>query len=388
MPVINDVRLRSSQPITLYIDSRGGSTFHARMIHGLLKTPTQDGSTRRLITVAAGTAASAAADMLASGDYAIAYPHAYILFHGTRQRLPQQNVTKEYASSLAEHLKETNEGFALILANRSFRRFFFRYILMKPKFDSLKEELGRPNMEDVECMAELLKRNVESHASLPERALSQHRRLTQLENYILSRYRRKFPNDGHFEAFVLRCLITYELKENGRDPSWTFSEVGLAQMQDDFLILKDYRTGQHASSIEGLVRQWGAFCLDQEQRKVYSTIPAEKRDEWLRLSTGENVRALWYFFVSICRFLQEGENTLSAEDAYHFGLVDEVAGRTDLPCFRMIAEDADASERDAATQEELQTEVPTTIAAAGDIEITSDPKESPEPEKKHSAKAN
>jgi len=84
-PTINSLRHSSSDPITLYIDSRGGTIHCAEVIRRLITAPNQDGAHCRLITVVTGLAASAAADLLALGDYAIAYPHAHILYHGSRQ---------------------------------------------------------------------------------------------------------------------------------------------------------------------------------------------------------------------------------------------------------------------------------------------------------------
>ena len=78
-PDICRLRAECAEPITAYIDSRGGSTLAADHLFALLKTPTQDGN----VTVATTRAASAAADILALGDYAIAYPHAVVHFHGT-----------------------------------------------------------------------------------------------------------------------------------------------------------------------------------------------------------------------------------------------------------------------------------------------------------------
>ena len=71
-PRIKELRAASGDPITLYIDSPGGSSAVAEGIRFLIKAPDQDGRRCRLITVAIGTAASAAADLLALGDYAIA----------------------------------------------------------------------------------------------------------------------------------------------------------------------------------------------------------------------------------------------------------------------------------------------------------------------------
>jgi ATP-dependent protease ClpP protease subunit len=86
-PAILNLRDEGAEPITLYIDSFGGSTFHARLLINLVTSPNQDGRQCRMITVVTGTAASAAADILAAGDYAIAYPHAIIHYHGVRTSL-------------------------------------------------------------------------------------------------------------------------------------------------------------------------------------------------------------------------------------------------------------------------------------------------------------
>lgn len=103
------VRLRgaSSQPITVYLDSPGGFTHYAHNLLQLLKSPNQDGKRCKVITVALSHADSAAADLLCQGDYAMAYPHASIHFHGTR--VGHQSITTEEADALQEHLSRQNE---------------------------------------------------------------------------------------------------------------------------------------------------------------------------------------------------------------------------------------------------------------------------------------
>lgn len=132
-PTINSLRLASCDPITAYIDSLGGSSFHAETIRRLIKAPNPDGGVCRVITVATGTAASAAADLLTLGDYAIAYPHSSIFYHGT-QRSADTALTYEVASSLASSLEELNERFAVRLARRAFPRFCIRMSQLKDQF--------------------------------------------------------------------------------------------------------------------------------------------------------------------------------------------------------------------------------------------------------------
>lgn len=66
-PQINALRCESRDPITVYIDSVGGSVPVAERLRGLLVAPTPEGEACSLVTVVTGLAASAAADLLALG---------------------------------------------------------------------------------------------------------------------------------------------------------------------------------------------------------------------------------------------------------------------------------------------------------------------------------
>lgn len=73
-PRIVTLQSASRDPISVYIDSPGGSTLTASVLDRLLRASNQDFARPcRIITVVTSTAASAAADLLSSGDYAIAY---------------------------------------------------------------------------------------------------------------------------------------------------------------------------------------------------------------------------------------------------------------------------------------------------------------------------
>jgi len=50
------------------------------------------------------------------------------------------------------------------------------------------------------------------------------------------------------------------------------------------------------------------------------------------------LRPVWSFFVAFCHAMQEGENDLTARDAFWLGLIDEVIGEEGLPSYRMISE--------------------------------------------------
>jgi hypothetical protein len=108
--------------------------------------------------VATNVAASAAADLLALGDYAIAYKNSAVVYHGTRQT-SQDALTTEKAVALAASLKQTNEQFALRLARRAFQRCVFNYNNLAGQFEDARKELAKDSKEpktDLECFAYLL----------------------------------------------------------------------------------------------------------------------------------------------------------------------------------------------------------------------------------------
>lgn len=352
-PEIINLRFNDTAPITVYIDSPGGSPTHARLIMSLLRTPTQDGASCRIITVVTGVAASAAADLLAAGDYVIAYPHATVHHHGTRTMSGAQPVTKEYASSLAEILKESNESFALALAERSLPRFFLRYMSLKSAFDAFREIVEDPHLTEVECLAQMLRIKMPAHKDVARQALEKHKRLNTLVSHYsdrLKRRRKAFKRKAEREAFLLQCIIENELQENPNE-KWQFSTGGIAEIQEDFMLLSDYETGEHMRNLEVQVKRWGAFCLDEAQQRAYGALPTEEREKWLLENTREKFRSIWYFLVSACRALQQGENRLSAEDAYWIGLVDEVVGKPELTSLRQIMETPTKVETEAPAAE-------------------------------------
>src|SRR4051812_25661375 len=95
-PRIIGLQASSRGPITVYIDSRGGSVATAEAILRLLGESDQDiNPPCWIITVAIGRAASAAADLLSSGNCALALPESTIFYHGVRQALDNP-VTVEF----------------------------------------------------------------------------------------------------------------------------------------------------------------------------------------------------------------------------------------------------------------------------------------------------
>ena len=106
IPEILNLQAQSRGPISVYIDSVGGSVLQAEVLLLLLKASSQDFAPPcRIITTVTSFAASAAADLLAFGDYAIAFPQSTIHYHGVRT-IPEHAITAETASGLLQSLKQ------------------------------------------------------------------------------------------------------------------------------------------------------------------------------------------------------------------------------------------------------------------------------------------
>ena len=348
MPEICRLRGQCNDPISAYIDSRGGSTLSTEHLRSLFKAPSQEGKTCRLITVATTRAASAAADLLALGDYAIAYPRAIIHCHGTR--LSADEITKESAESLAASLHEANEDFALRLAKRVFARMAFHYTLLRPTFPDIRkhateQKLERPLESDLECFAlAVFQRLSPQLQKLPQEVFFLYESLVKMRAYVFDRLG-KIPEEQTIavtEAQILKHLLDFELSEN-KPSHWTFSSGGFDLFASDFRKLADFLFGKHHGVLEDHIKGFGVLFLNPDQMTEAEKKRAENpidADAWVKSAVQPVIEPLWYFVVALCRLLQQGENRLTAEDAYWLGLVDEVVGAR-LPSLRLVAENPD-----------------------------------------------
>lgn len=340
-PQIHKLRTDAPKAITAYIDSPGGYTYASDLIHRLLKTTNQEGVSCRLITVVTGTAASAAADLLVAGDYVLAYPHSSVIYHGTR-RLSQETLTREVASFLAEDLRSRNETFAIRLADRCIDRVIFQFMMLRDGFDEVRESSGLPNMPDAECFFESLKQRLRpALASVIEEASKLQKKYQRLDKFARERFEKREHREGvrraDMQADLIRDIVDFELQENP-DDAWSFTRARIIGIQDDFALLADYHSEHHSGRRKSLAERWGLFFLSDEEKGEHERQPEDARAGWLVAQTADRLHSLWYFYVSVCRLLQEGEHNLTATDAYWMGLVDEIVGDTDFPCLRALVE--------------------------------------------------
>jgi ATP-dependent protease ClpP protease subunit len=346
-PRILGLQAQNRKPITIYIlDSPGGNTAITQGILRMLRLSDQDSSKPcRLITVATTKAQSAAADLLSSGDYAIAAPGSSLLYHGVRipALVPAlQPLTAERTSLLAHFLRLSNDAFAMELAQKAESRFIFRFIILRPEFEKVRKANESKKMSDLDCFVELVSPKLSSGATrifkrAQERYAKYEPLLTKFTAKKKQTHRRHRP--AKEEASRIKAIVDFEVAENKGNIKWTFKDGGLARLVEDFFLVAEYLESHESERLKYWCKSLGKFALTTEEYSEIEKITDENaRSEALIKKVQPPIQPLWLFFVALCHALQEDENELTAEDAYWLGLIDEVLGNNQLITMRWFEE--------------------------------------------------
>jgi hypothetical protein len=334
-PQIVALRQAGTEPICVYIDSAGGSVFYAQRLLSLLTSPRQDDHIPWIISICVGFAASAAADLLALGDYAITYPFSVIHHHGTRQN--EQAITVENIGMIESSLRETNEDFAIRLATKIFHRLIVRILQIRreasPNF-LFHETIADPQS----IIATLRDKLSESHRELIDDAAKRQSDVGQILKIAGIK-----PGNGAAqppESQLLKAIIDYECSKSGSTSKDFLSAAELSAIRDNFYQIRGLYHERFWINLLDIVQRRGVYFLQPDEEKNYEKIPNEKADErlhFLMACVAHKLSPIWWFVVSLSRCLQTGEHTIDPVDSYWLGLVDEVVG-SDLPCLRQFAD--------------------------------------------------
>lgn len=364
-PQILALRQESCEPITIGIDSPGGSLASLDTLLGLLSGPDQDKTTIPIITVATNRAYSAAANFLAFGNYAVALKHAQILYHDVRFG-GLEDVTPERARDAAKSLQDANDKFALRLAHRIIKRLIWIYVDLQKDFKKMQLTYPKIHMQISSAVATYAP-NTNGHesfdlasfaTSLWARLSSQNDSLIQnvierLERWIkltkISKgtptYRQKSSRipgllDGtrHLYKLLKGSSEDFESAEEDLKLLLTLIVTDLVHKKTErlsfqmlfersireFAILDSMNDSKHIKYASDLMLQhpYIFFKIDSED---FKSKPEDEKAEILNKAE-PHARLMWHFCVLLCRELFEGEHVLKPDDAQLLGLVDEVSG--------------------------------------------------------------
>jgi hypothetical protein len=362
-PKILALRKNPRCPITVFIDSPGGSVESAEIILGLLKTPDQMGRTCWINTVVTGQACSAAADLLASGDYIISYPNANICFHGVRARA--EEITVERAGYLREELISLNKSTAIRLAATVFDRMLLNYLQVRPQLETLREILGK-QLDDFNILLGdgtidvptfafyLLDKVNESCKSILieclhktnqmslivkefQKEAENQRQIPPIVRATLKKIREEEESESKMtiseELILLNILLASKIR---RDINWRLTTQDFNELEQDFLQLNAMIN--KGEEVCDRLRKFTDLFMPTKDQKFFQKYTYEdtfdpkirnKCDEILNRAYTK-IEPLWSFSLSLCRELSMGENPISPVDAWWLGLIDEVLGSPSL----------------------------------------------------------
>jgi hypothetical protein len=154
------------------------------------------------------------------------------------------------------------------------------------------------------------------------------------------------------EAEQIKAILDFELDDNKKNRSWSFRYGGLGRVTEDFYLLTEYLESKKDGRLQRWCADFGKFALTPAEKEMMDAIADERaRAERIINLIKPIIEPVWSFFIAMCHALQEGENSLTASDAYWLGLIDEVLGNNEMSALRLIGEyKPDPSQPDATTE--------------------------------------
>lgn len=379
IPQIMALRQESDEAITLALNSPGGAVGLPPTIRALIRDPNQDGEMCELVTVATRSAYSAAAMMLAMGDYAVALPHAEVLFHDVRYG-SVSDVTPTSALRAAKSLQAGNDRASLEIADFMFDRWMWMCLDGATKGDGPREEAPAQTSRFEEIIANLnLPKCEYVQFDLVGLMLFMHKHLRVQNECVLENALDRLARWGAITTFAAR---PHYRPVGGRKPGML---DGLAQLYREVHPRQEVLGGKEneqdlaifmavlaialndrgaAEAVDIATRDMNLFRSINSPRHwrtamrlmldhKYAFFDIAIVREWDSLDDGVRsriaeessplVRLIWLLCVQVARELFSDEHRLTPIEALVLGLVDEVPGVSIFESRRAYSKKAAAS---------------------------------------------
>lgn len=355
-PKICGLREKSSAPIYIYLDSRGGNVSLSEKLHELLRAPRYDGTSCKIVTVVPQLAASAAADLAILGDFCSVYPAAIIHCHGTR--LSAAELTADNVDDVGAHLRISNENHALKLAQKVSERLAFQIWLKKSELlsfaaDQLKESpsaeedddlIGRQDLSSIyfaylQAKGQSTKSLSPTGSDFIKRCNARWDRKSAM--FELLTERGEADQHENHQKYIAEQLMSQAIAEA---PDHVSSLAIARRVVEDATLLGETFPGGITSWEELAVKQ-GIYFLRPEEETEFEEVSEDEHDDFLIRKTKSEVMVNYLIATNLCQTLHESENPFTAIDAYNLGLADEIYGMSHIyPSIRSIFETEEGSE--------------------------------------------
>src|ERR1041384_231272 len=299
-PRILDLTSRSREPITVFIDSNGGSTAAGNRIMVLLRSGEDGTPACRIITVGLSKAQSAAADLLSAGDFAIASPGCMLLLHGSS--IPMTHpIDSKSASWIAQGMSSLNEKHSISLTRRSLPRFRALVSALRPTFDHVRADAKNSGLSDLYCFQELVRRRLSPGG---QKVLKLAADNCGAYRGLLSCFESRMRKIGRVkradvEKAMFNASAAFEFRTRRKRLNWGLGNGGLRRINSSFFFLDELFGNANGDGLSSICRP----SPHTREQDYFHFLP---------------------FFLAVAGALQEGENELTATDALWLGLVDTV----------------------------------------------------------------
>ena len=359
-PKILALQQASSDPITLLIDSLGGSVQAADVLAGLLKSPNQAGMKTWVNAIVTGHAASAAAHLLSTAEYAISYQHSRIHFHGAYTN--SSSLTAERAYDLMQDLGQSNRSASLALAQAAFWRFLDVYSRLAESFTETRDIFRNEIAHYDKCIAStgldisalafaLMEQLTPAAAGIVLMTLDELARLwsalswSKTADFIgddpcgsplfqllrTSKPRRRRRDLAH-QTHILLALLAQRISGS---PDWDIASENFQLLKRDFEFLMLASSPTFEPELLSCLARYQTLFMSASDLRYFNRFQPADLDKNARLrvrydrvvdNAYKTVQPLWFFMTTLFRILHAGENTIEPRDAWWLGLVDEVLG--------------------------------------------------------------
>jgi ATP-dependent protease ClpP protease subunit len=380
-PIILRLKQDNADPITVAIDSPGGKMSSLEALLGLLKSPDQDGRRISIYTIATNKAHSAAANLLAFGDYAVAFPHSDILYHDFRYEA-LEDVTPSKALQTARGLEKWSETFSLKVATQVAERLVWSYIDLQDKFPKSRTYFADWLAKNEAMWMKLIPSEAQKGIDLLGFVLTLYRyctraigrdvvfkALNRLQKFLLierteiailslagsdgkvvdflagikSLYAKavqerggssqespsqttsagKLSDNVESEIRLLMELLIHKISD---DPGWSLGNNQLDVICQEFTFILMMRDPSHVGAITKFMTDHPYIFLDPQRAEEYERATDDDQKKEILESIYPQAKLLWYYIVVLCQCLYEGDHSLAPYDAQLLGIVDEVLG--------------------------------------------------------------
>ncbi|MDQ1728886.1 MAG: hypothetical protein QOD33_1011 [Pyrinomonadaceae bacterium] len=266
--------------------------------------------------------------------------------------------TAEQAYRVAQDLRGDNESFAVQLARDTEERFFFRFMSLHELLPAaLSKGTVTGGTTDLDAFVTLLAEKVSAPANdILIKAYNCYLRYSELLNCVVKKWQKGKLNKTYVQLEVdqIKAIVDFEVQHNKKKKGWMFETEGLRGLTDDFFLVNQFLSFFRGERFKELALRWGRFLLTpSETIDLNKATTLKEKNQKLLDIVGPRLRPVFSYFMALCHVLQQGDNYLSARDAFWLGLIDEVVGVKDLPTYRLFVEQANAvkkKEKDAKSK--------------------------------------